>query len=111
MLALPAERAGKRILGGADFAHRLNLSRTVVLEGSALWLLIRQTEEWRGFSDRVRVPHDIETGDQFHVARTTLRCHGDTLGFVSTGILRSISSAFSVRPVHHPSRLPCRVRR
>jgi hypothetical protein len=44
--------------------------------------LIGQTKEWGGFSDRVRIPHDVETADQFHVAWTTLRRHGDALGFV-----------------------------
>ncbi len=34
VLAPPAERAGKRVLGGPDFAHRLDLSRIVVLEGA-----------------------------------------------------------------------------
>jgi hypothetical protein len=53
--------------------------------------LIEQTREWGGFSDRVRIPHDVETGDPFHVAWTTSRCHGGGLGFMSTGILRPIS--------------------
>jgi hypothetical protein len=52
--------------------------------------LIEQTRDWGGFSDRVRIPHDVETGVPFHVAWTTLRCHGDGLGFMSTRILRPI---------------------
>jgi hypothetical protein len=70
--------------------------------------LIEQTREWGGFSDRVRMPHDVETGDPFHVAWTTLRCHGDGLGFMSTGILRPIpcSRAASSSPKQAPLSRP-----
>jgi hypothetical protein len=40
--------------------------------------------------DRVRIAHAIETGDQFRAAWTTLGCHADTLGLLSTDILRPI---------------------
>jgi hypothetical protein len=72
--------------------------------------LIGQTKEWGGFSDRVRIPHDIETGDQFHVAWTTLRSHVDALGLVSTGTLRPIlcqhSCAASSPPMQASSSRP-----
>jgi hypothetical protein len=49
------------------------------------------TEERICFVDCSRIPHDIETGDQFHIAwGTAPACHADALGLVGAGILRPV---------------------
>src|ERR1700674_4509513 len=62
-----------------------------LIRRTPLWILPKITKERIRFVDCSRVLHDIETGDQFHIARRAAPGgHADALGLVGARILRPV---------------------